>query len=313
MSITFGRAGLLGLAALAWSAAPLMTAELGWPGLGDTAAHAKNNKSNNGHHGGGNSDHGNSGQGTSGVHANNANAGHGHSAAPPGDGDVALADGQPEGWVPPGQAKEKNIHALAGGLNSLGRNINGFLNGGDEKLDGFRDYVVANANLELAQQALDGAQMAYDDYVGGLLTDAGFDPAGFGDLSPEALQAAIDAIGDPTDPTSMDLQGVLDAVLASQELADLGQAATDADAAAVGTDDDALIAALIAGANPSRDYTEEDLNRLVPWAKEILGVGDFDGTIDDLLALWEDDTAEVEVEDGDDGDDGGGGDLPVLL
>lgn len=302
MSNSLGRAALLGLAALAWSIAPLATAELGLSGLGDTVAHAKNNKSNNGRHGGGNSNHGNSGN-----HSNNGHAGdHGNGSA----GNVAALNGPEEDWVPPGQEREKNINALAGGLNSLRRDVNGLLNSNDERMAPFRDLVVAHANLVLSLRALEDAQMAYEGYVEGLLSGAGLDPALYGDLSPEGLQAEIDAINDPTDPTSILLEGVLAAVEGSQELAYLDSAGVDVDAAEVGTGDDALIAAIIAGANPNREYTEEELARLVDWAKEILGVGEFDGTIDDLLALWD----EIPVEVDGDGDDGGGGDdLPVLL
>jgi hypothetical protein len=75
----------------------------------------------------------------------------------------------------------------------------------------------------------------------------------------------------------------LKSVLGSDEAKALAEAELAADQAAIGTDDDTLRQALLDAANKNRvaqygdDYINDDV---MDWAKDVLGVGDADGTID---------------------------------
>lgn len=289
MAFSVSRAALFGIAVIALSATG---ADFNFAGPAGDAAFAKGpNSSQNGNNGNGN------GNGRSGERGNSANA-HGNR------GHTASVETQA---LAPGQTKERNIHALLGGLNSLQRNVNGLMNSSDPRMDQFRSFVEANANLELALAALEEATTAletadgaYQSYVGELLVANGLDPAAFAGLDVPTLQARYDEIaalepleGDPLYDEMLALDAVLVEVGASQQLADLQSAQSIFDAAAgeaaaaeAGTGEADLVAALLDGANPNRVYTDEEMARMVAWANEVLGVGDFDGTIDDLLALW---------------------------
>ncbi|MEX1179735.1 MAG: hypothetical protein WEB63_02835 [Cucumibacter sp.] len=280
MTKMMGRLALLGLAAFAFTLAPLV---MNLPVPGEAVAMAKNTK-----------------QPAAGNNGNGGNSAAAHAR----HSQTASAEGV---FVPPGQEGEKNIHALLGGLNSLGRNINGLMNSADSRMETFRAFVEANANYDLALEALEEAtallgtaDTAYRALVAGLLTAIALDPAVYPDLYVPTLQARYDELaalglilGDPGYEEMIGLAAVLGQVQTSQELLDLqdaqtafGTAEADALAASVGTGEDALVAALLEGANPNRSYTDEEMARMVAWANEVLGVGDFDGTIDELLALW---------------------------
>lgn len=275
MAFSVSRAALFCIAVFALSAAGAATDFSG-------AAFAKGpNSSQNGNNGG---DRGNSA---------NAHSNRSHTAS---NNDLAL-----------GQTKERNIHALLGGLNSLQRNVNGLMNSADPRMDQFRSFVEANANLELALAALEEATLgletadgAYQSYVNELLSVNGLNPVAYADLYVPTLQLRYDELtllaplpGDPLYDEMTALGIVLGEVGASQQLIDLNTAQSafdtaegEAIAAEAGTGEVDLIAALLDGANPNRVYTDEEMARMVAWANEVLGVGDFDGTIDDLLALW---------------------------
>jgi hypothetical protein len=287
MAFSVSRAALFGIAVIALSATG---ADFNLAGPAGDVAFAKSpNSSQHGNNGNGN--------GRSGERGNSSNA---HANR----GQTASVETQA---VAPGQTKERNIHALLGGLNSLQRNVNGLMNSSDPRMDQFRSFVEANANFELAvaaleeaTQALEAAGAGYQTYVGDLLVANLLDPSAYADLSVETLQARYDEIallepleGDPLYDEMLALDAVLGAVGASQQLADLQSAQSIFDAAAIeaaaaeaGTGEADLVAALLDGANPNRVYTEEEMARMVAWANEVLGVGDFNGTIDDLLALW---------------------------
>lgn len=185
-------------------------------------------------------------------------------------------------------AKPKNLHARLAGLNSLKRNIQAYINSNDPRMVGIRDFVVASANWEIALEALDAAQSTLD----GLLTQQTQLTNQLTTLTGQidAMEAAPDF--DPADLTYiglqdqvMDLNTQLSTLAASITTATnaVTQADLAATAASVGTDDGSLGAALEAAANPNREVDDE----IMEWARNVLGVGDAIGKIDDYRSLTE--------------------------
>ena len=157
--------------------------------------------------------------------------------------------------------KEKNLNAKLGRLNSLNRNINAYLNSKSAKFAAIQAFVTASAEFDLAQAELEAAiaaaanaQITIDSLNAELSALQGLPPA----ATPEE-QAAREAEIAELNAQIAEQQALLDAVTAAEAAAA---------AAAEGTDDTALEAALKAMANKPVD------EEVMDWAKEVLGVGE---------------------------------------
>jgi len=179
--------------------------------------------------------------------------------------------------IPPAKPEEKNLHARLAGLNSLKRNYRAYLVSQSPKMASIRAFVMASANLDIATANLDDAKKDFQ----AVLDEAdlqGFDPEFYDDANLRDLQDRLETL-----PEGIAEFDALRSVLDSREAMALSQAEDAAQTAAVGTDDKALKQALLDGANKNRvaqygdDYVNDDV---MDWAKDILGVGDADGTID---------------------------------
>lgn len=223
------------LAALALLASPAI-AGAGGNGHGNGGG----NGGGNGHGGGNGNGHGNSG------------ASHGKSSAP---GQVAKAEADDTtldtttkvSSVP----KEKNIHAKLGRLNSLQRNINAYMNSKSKKFAAIQAFVTQSAKAKVAQAAAEAAQAKLNALNAQLTALTSLTPEQIAALSTED-QAALP--GKITD---------LQAEITAQE-AEVTAANDAATAAATGTDDVSLDAALTDMANKPVDA------EVTAWAQGVL-------------------------------------------
>ena len=305
---------VLSMTAVALLAAPVLL-NGSVPYISDISAIAGNGNGNG--NGGGNGNSGGNGNGG----GNSGGNGNGHSSSDDSSSNSSTASASSGGSDNAGSGKKKkkaveedieaaelegtttktkNLNPQLGRLNSLKRNINGLMNSSDPKMDGIREFIIANgtladaqAELETATQQLADAQAAFDALA---------DSLGVGDYpdtTPAGLQAALDLVEDqlvdaPDDPDLLAEQQLLTDALAaingSAELQNLNDAATavgDAEAdvaeAEEAVSEDALREALLLAANPNR--SDDDLtDEIVAWASNELGVGDANGLIDDFLA-----------------------------
>jgi hypothetical protein len=197
--------------------------------------------------------------------------------------------------------KAKNLNARLAGLHSLNRNFRAYLNSQDPRMASIRDFVLASANLDIANEKLDKAQGDFN----AALTDAdivAFDDSSIYDNHPTLgeLRTRLDTL-EGIDPSTLSPAQAaaleqektdLSDLLSSGEATALGNAEDAVDAASVGTDDDALKAALLDAANKNRvaqygdDYVNDDV---LNWAKNVLGVGDAVGKIDEVRGTLTDD------------------------
>ncbi|WP_068116071.1 hypothetical protein [Tropicimonas marinistellae] len=221
--------------------------------------------------------------------------------------------------------------AMAGGalasdlksLNSLSRNINGMMNGKDAKMDPFRDFIIASAENEVAQEELERAIAAL------AMTQADYDEIAAAYELPEdpadalsALEALADAHIAPeepmppaeTDPEYDDLYPkwleahseweseyetwkeenakLTEAVATAKQLQSDSETLTAAEETATRTSEaaseevmrQAMVDSLNStGAGPVAD---EDLTQeMEDWVAARLGVDDHDGLIDDYRAI----------------------------
>ncbi|AMS44821.1 hypothetical protein [Aminobacter aminovorans] len=209
--------------------------------------------------------------------------------------------------------KEKNLNARLAALNSLNRNYHAYLNSQSPRMALVREYVLNSAKAELAVEAAAAAaekaaqlQAALDAAAAAIVPFDGSAP--IVDPTADALQARLDALNalePPVDPTELaafeaEKQALSDALAAADDLAqaeqDLADAQAAADAAAEGTSEDDLKEALLAAANPNRvaEYGDDYLNdEVMDWAKDVLGVGDAYGKIDEIKATLPTETADV--------------------
>ncbi len=209
--------------------------------------------------------------------------------------------------------KQKNLNARLAGLNSLNRNYHAYLNSQSPRMALIRDYVLTSAKAELAIEAAATAaekaaqlQTALDAAAAAIVPFDGSAP--IADPTADALQARLDelnALEPPVNPTDLaafeaEKEALSDALAAADDLAkaeeELADAQASADTAVEGTGEDDLKEALLAAANPNRvaEYGDDYLNdEVMDWAKDVLGVGDAYGKIDEIKAHLPTETAEV--------------------
>ncbi|MEQ1950665.1 hypothetical protein [Mesorhizobium sp. CN2-181] len=221
---------------------------------------------------------------------------------------AAVPDLAPVPGVKP--VKEKNFKAKLAGLNSLNRNYHAYLNSQSPRMAAIRDYVMASAELDIARDKLDAANSqlatAREDFA--TVVDR-IDPVPYDDAVGVYDDPTLSELNDrldhlksvevaPEDQAALDEEiADLGSILGSPEADALADATADAadarkaaDAAAVGTDDETLRDALEAAANQNRlaqygdDYVDDEM---MDWAKDVLGVGDDFGKIDEVRASLE--------------------------
>jgi hypothetical protein len=206
--------------------------------------------------------------------------------------DIGVAQLPKQVPVPSEKLKEKNLKARLAGLNSLKRNYHAYLNSQAPRMASIRAFVLASAKLDLANERLTTAQAEFAARV-----------------SAAEIEPYDGAVGVYDDPTLADLQDRLDqlehasvapedldawqaekssleSLLDSAEAEAVGRAEDEAERAALGTDDQALRQALLDAANKNRvaQYGEENYvnDDVMNWAKDVLGVGDHFGKIDEV-------------------------------
>ncbi|MCT7378444.1 hypothetical protein [Chelativorans salis] len=210
----------------------------------------------------------------------------------------------------PRPADQPNFHAKLAGLNSLNRNYHAYLNANDPKMAAIQDYVLASVEYEIAAEDLEALQIelaaAAAAFAARLSGIEPYDGFSYEDLAVEELQARLDVL-QTLDTTGLSNEEIaileaerqdLEAALASSELAALQSA--EAEVIELETDltelqgavtNEALEDALLAGANPNRveQYGAEDYvdQEMLDWAKDLLGVGDAHGKIDEVRAVLE--------------------------
>ncbi|MEP9398226.1 hypothetical protein [Mesorhizobium sp. KR2-14] len=192
--------------------------------------------------------------------------------------------------------KEKNLHAKLGGLNSLKRNVNAFINANDPKFAAIRSYVMASANYDLTQAelakataALAAADAKFAESVGAIEPYDDFSYTA--DLTAADLEARLGDLN-AIDPSTLDANvaaAIAAEIDALRSALDMAAAVGEAKAQVADLEvrqaeqmeaitDEALTAALQAGANPNRVVDQE----MVDWAKDVLGVGATYGKIDQV-------------------------------
>jgi hypothetical protein len=192
---------------------------------------------------------------------------------------------------------DKNLNARLAGLNSLKRNYHAYLNSQSPRMTSIRDFVMASANLDIANENLAAAQAEFDAELAEAeltpfddpLDRAGiYDDPSLTDLEDRLadLEAVDPASLTPAEQAALEAERTaLESLLDSEEATNLAQAEDAAEAATVGTDDKALRQALMDAANKNRiaqygdDYVNDDV---MNWAKDVLGVGEDFGKIDEV-------------------------------
>ena len=201
--------------------------------------------------------------------------------------------------------KEKNLHAKLAGLNSLNRNYHAYLNSQSPRFASVAAFVRNSAEFDIANEKLAAAEAelaaAQTDF-NARLASTGVTPYDgavgvYDDPTLAELQDRLDHLNSvpvaPEDEIAWAAErDALESILDSSEADALADAETSfaeaeavADEAAIGTDDEALRAALLDAANQNRvqqygdDYLDDEV---MDWARDILGVGDDFGKIDEV-------------------------------
>jgi len=160
-----------------------------------------------------------------------------------------------------------------------------------------RAFVLASAKLDLANESLATARSEFAER----LADARIEPYDgavgvYDDPTLADLQDRLDQLEHASvEPEDLDAwqseKTALESLLDSSEAEALAQAEEEARLAVVGTDDEALRHALLDAANKNRvaQYGEENYvnDDVMNWAKDVLGVGDAYGKIDQLRETLE--------------------------
>lgn len=220
---------ILALSAAALVLGPMPSFGTGGLSLKVDSAYAKNNKSNanSGNHGnsgnaGGNSgNHGNAGgnSGNNGNSGKNGNAGNanGKSSVSTQSASIATSPSTANGK----SGKQKNLHALLGGLNSLKRNPDALLNSNDPRMKALVQYATDLANTQFdLEQALAAANAAVTDAQTALTTAQGTYDTALADFNTAVGAAGLTSYDttSPYDYTNQD-NTTYDAL--TQHLADL--------------------------------------------------------------------------------------------
>ncbi|AZO40159.1 hypothetical protein EJ076_02980 [Mesorhizobium sp. M7D.F.Ca.US.005.01.1.1] len=216
------------LAALALLASPALA---GAGGNGHGGGNGGGNAGGNGNGGG------NAGGNGGGNGSGKSGASHGKSSSAPGR--AAKADSTTVDTTTKVSAvpKEKNIHAKLGRLNSLQRNINAYMNSKSKKFAAIQAFVTQSAKAKVAQDQLDALTAQLDALKA---------------LTPDEIAAL-----------SAEDQAALPGKITDLE-AEIATQTTAAEAAAEGTDDASLDAALTDMANKPVD------DEVTAWAQGVL-------------------------------------------
>ena len=303
---TIGRAALV--ATLLVSATPLMLGGHAMPGAGFSAVYAKDNGKAKGKSSSSNKSSKSSSSSKafgSNKSSNASSSGGSRNSAAKKENQTQLASSETNETTETTQTKtqkalgkEKNIHAVLAGLNSLNRNINGLMNSSDPRMEGLREYMEAYAGIADAEAALEtagtdltNAQAALDALVSsyGLTSyDGSYD---YSAATLDDLSTRLDELNTllESDPDNADLQAeqqalsdALAGIAASQELADVATAQETYNGANAtlselmdATTDEALKAALMVAANEKRieEYGDGYITpEMLDWAKQALGI-----------------------------------------
>jgi hypothetical protein len=206
-------------------------------------------------------------------------------------------------------AKPKNFNAKLAGLNSLKRNYHAYLNSQSPRMAAIRDFVMASAEFDLAREDVAEATAALAEAqadFAAAVNAAGLTPYDgavgvYDDPTVDSLEARLadlTAADETVDDPALDAEiAAVEGLLGSAEATAVADAETSldeaelaAETAAVGTDDEALRAALLDAANDNRvaeygdDYVDQEM---MDWAKDLLGVGDAYGKIDEVRETLE--------------------------
>jgi hypothetical protein len=196
---------------------------------------------------------------------------------------AALPDTAP---TPAAKPKEQKLNARLAGLNSLKRNYRAYLNAQSPRMASIRAFVLASANLDIANEKLAAAEDAFEAVVEDANLQQFDDVPVYDNPTLDGLQARLDDLEAQNDPALQAEIDALEAVLDTAEADALADAEDKAELAAVGTDDESLRQALLDAANQNRvaQYGEDDYvnDDVMDWAKDVLGVGDDFGKIDEV-------------------------------
>ncbi|MBB98770.1 MAG: hypothetical protein CML67_04445 [Rhodobacteraceae bacterium] len=212
--------------------------------------------------------------------------------------------------TPASKPRERNLNAKLGGLNSLNRNVNAYLNANDPRMVTIRefignsiDYENALSDIETLERTVAEAREALDTALSGI------DPSDDYSYEGKSLSELNERLGELNDIDQTTLSetevetleaeiSALESALSSEtaetlskseaELAELEGKIDDLEAAA---SDEALAEALKDMSNPGKNAgTDPDAEidpEVLEWAKEVLGVGELDGRIDEVRAIRE--------------------------
>ncbi len=199
----------------------------------------------------------------------------------------------------------KNFHAKLAGLNSLNRNFHAYLHTQSPRFAALAAFVVTSAQYESARSRLAARNhdlTTAEARLGALVEASGIEPYDgavgvYNEASLADLQDRLSYLNSvapaPDDEDAYNAErDALTSILSSDEAADVSEAQSAVDeaearaaASSIGTDDHALKEALSDAANRNRlaQYGDDYIDGAVmDWAKDVLGVGDSFGKIDEV-------------------------------
>ena len=236
--------------------------------------------------------------------------------------------------------KPKNFNAKLGRLNSLNRNYHAYINSNDPHLAAIQAYIndsLAYERLSADLQGLEQDLLTARTLFDGLLQDVdSYDGFAYEGLTSQQLEdrlAELESLDSAElsddELTALETERLaLETALQSDAYSDFKTAESNYETEKTGLDglaadvsDEALEEALLAMANENRvreygdDYVDEEM---LDWAKQVLGVGDYDGKIDEIREATEtpdDGTDPIDPDEtavNDDGTDGSDADPDEL-
>ncbi|MCK7614192.1 hypothetical protein [Roseibium sediminicola] len=229
--------------------------------------------------------------------------------------------------------KPKNLNAKMGRLNSLGRNYRALVRSKSPHLAGIQAYIANTLAYEdglFALQPLRDDVVATREIFAALLGDiAAYDDGfSYGEATAADLEARLDALNaidesalTPEDVEALEAErSALATALEDDSFSDyktsevaFNEAEAELGPLADSVSDEALEEALreMANENRIREYGDEYIDdEILERSKEILGVGDYYGKIDEIREASEtlDDGGDVPLDDEDTADTGEGSD-----